>query len=177
MTFKSDQFADIHRKNMEAAMRLAQLSIDNSQRIMGLQAALAKALFESSMANAKESTSVKSPQDLLKLRTEYVQDTTQKVVEVAQQVAEIGNQSRAEFSQLLTEQLAAGNKDLADSMQGFMKNLPAGLPNVMQAMEQAMTTANAAFDQISKASASAISSVSSMAKKATAGTSSSSKKK
>jgi len=176
MVIKSDQFADIHRKNMEAAMRLAQLSIDNSQRVMGLQAELAKALFESSMANAKESANIKTPQDLLKLRTEYVQDTTQRVVQVAQQVAEIGNQSRAEFSQLLTEQLASGNKDLADSMQGFMKNLPVGMPNVMQAMEQAMSTANAAFEQISKASASAMSSVSSMAKKASGGSTSTKRK-
>lgn len=164
MTSKNDQFADIHRKNMEAAMRLAQMSIDNSQRVVGLQAELAKALFESSMSNAKESAKVKSPQDLLKLRTEYVQNTTQKVVEVAQQVAEIGNRSRAEFSQILTEQLASGNKDLADSMQGFMKSLPVGVPNVMEAMKQAMSTANTAFEQISKASASAISSMTKKAK-------------
>lgn len=168
MTSRNDQFADIHRKNMEAAMRLAQLSIDNSQRVMSLQAELAKALFESSVTNAKESAKVKSPQDLLKLRTEYVQNTTQKVVEAAQRVAEIGNQSRAEFSQLLTEQLTSGNKDLADSMQGFMKNLPVGMPNVMQAMEQAMSAANAAFDQISKASASAVGSTT---KKTTGGAS------
>ena len=177
MSFKNDQFADIHRKNMEAAMRLAQLSIDNSQRVMSLQAELAKTLFESSMASAKESAAAKSPQDLLKLRTEYVQETTQKVVEVAQQVAEIGNQSRAEFSQLLTEQLASGNKDLADSLQGFMTNLPVGMPNVIDAMEQAMSTANDAFDQISKASAAALSNVSSLAKKATGTTTTSSRKK
>mgnify|MGYP001019803867 CR=1 FL=1 len=36
-TKQEQQFNEIQKKNLEAAMRLAQLSIENSQRIMELQ--------------------------------------------------------------------------------------------------------------------------------------------
>ena len=42
---KNEQLSEIHRKNMEAAMRLAQLSIENSQKVMALQSQLARDLF------------------------------------------------------------------------------------------------------------------------------------
>ena len=47
MAGKIEQFSELQRKNMEAAMRLAQLSIENSQRIMALQTELAKEMFQS----------------------------------------------------------------------------------------------------------------------------------
>ena len=108
------EFGEIQRKNMEAAMRLAQLSIENSQRIMALQSQLARELFQESVEQAKAQTGSSDPQEIMNLRARYAQDTTQKMIAAAQQVAEIGNNARMEFSRLLTEQLAAGSQDMVD---------------------------------------------------------------
>lgn len=169
MTTKNEQFSELHRKNMEAAMRLAQLSIENSQRVMSLQSELAKALFEEGVANAKAQTGAKDPAEVMKLRAEYAQDTTKKMVAAAQEIASIGNEARAEFSRLLTEQLASGSKDMTESFQSFFKTLPSGNPNMMEAMQQAISTANSAFEQIASVSSAAMNSVGDMAKKATGG--------
>lgn len=162
---KNEQMGELHRKNMEAAMRLAQLSIENSQRIMALQSELARELFQESVAIAKAQTDAKDPQDVMKLRAKYAQETAQKMMENAQKIAEIGNDARAEFSRLLTEQLASGSHDLMDSFQSFFKALPGHNPNVMEAMEQAMARANTAFDQIAQVSATAFSNLSDLAHK------------
>jgi phasin family protein len=162
-----NDFGDIQRKNMEAAMRLAQLSIDNSQRIMTLQAQLAKELFQDSVEQAKAQVGVAAPQDIAQLRTRYAQETAQKMIAAAQQVAEIGNSVRVEFSRLLTEQLAAGSQDMADAFQNFFKALPGQNANVMESMQQAMANANSAFEQIAKVSATAFDNVNEMTKKAT----------
>jgi phasin family protein len=169
MTLKTEQFSELHRKNMEAAMRLAQLSIENSQRVMALQSELAKALFEQGVANAKAQTGAKDPSELMKLRADYAQETTKQMVAAAQEIAAIGNEARVEFSRLLTEQLASGSKDMTDSMQSFFKSLPGGNPNMMEAMQQAISTANSAFEQIASVSSAAMNSVGEMAKKATGG--------
>lgn len=155
MPNKTEQFSEIHRKNMEAAMRLAQLSIDNSQRIMALQTELAKSLFDESVANAKALTAVKEPQEAISLRTKFAQETAQKMMEAAQQIAAISNEARNEFSHLLTEQLAAGSNEMMDAFQSFFKALPGQNPNIMEAMQQAMSVANGAFEQMTKASAAA----------------------
>ena len=74
MASKVEQFSELQRKNMEAAMRLAQLSIENSQRIMAIQSELARELFQDSVANAKAQTSAKDPQSVMSLRAQYAQD-------------------------------------------------------------------------------------------------------
>ena len=164
---KNEQLGDLHRKNMEAAMRLAQLSVENSQRIMALQSELARELFQESVAIAKAQTDAKDPQEVMNLRTKYAQETAQKMMESAQKIAEIGNDARTEFSRLLTEQLASGSHDLMDSFQSFFKSLPGHNPNVMEAMEQAMARANNAFEQIAQVSASAFGNLNDLAHKST----------
>ncbi len=161
-----NEFGEIQRKNMEAAMRLAQLSIDNSQRIMTLQSQLARELFENSVEQAKAQVNSKDPQDIMGLRARYAQETTQKMIAAAQQVAEIGNSARVEFSRLLTEQLAAGSQDMVVAFQSFFKALPGQNTNMLEAMQQAMTNSNNAYEQMSKASKAAFENMSDATKKA-----------
>ncbi|MBI4985352.1 MAG: phasin family protein [Rhodocyclales bacterium] len=162
---KNEHLSELNRKNMEAAMRLAQLSIENSQKIMALQSELARELFQQSVANAKAQTDSADPQEVMTLRTKYAQETAQRMIESAQKIAEIGNEARVEFSRLLTEQLASGSHDLMDAFQNFFKALPGQNPNVMEAMQQAMARANSAFEQISQVSSSAFNNINELAKK------------
>lgn len=165
MAGKAENFSELNRKNMEAAMRLAQLSIENSQRVMALQNDLARQLFNDGVENARAQSSAKEPQEVLRLRAEYAQETARKMMEVAQKVAAIGNDARLEFSHMLTEQLASGSQEMADAFQGFFKNMPGQNANMLEVMQQAMATANSAFEQITKASATAFSGMTDMAQK------------
>ena len=165
---KSEQISELQRKNLEAGMKLAQMSLDNSQRILGLQVDITRKLFQDSIENAKALAGVKDPQQALSLQTQYAQETTKRMVAAAQQIAEIGNSARAEFTRLVTEQLASGSQDLTESLQSFMKNLPGQAPNMMESFQQAIASANAAFEQITKASTAAMGSVGESVKKAAA---------
>jgi len=153
MATKPEQFSELHRKNMEAAMKLAQTSIENSQRIVALQVDVAKTLFQDSVDNAKALAAAKDPQQVVALRTHFTQETAQKMIAAAREIAEIGNSSRTEFSQLLTEQLASGSKDMMEAFQSFFSSLPGQNAHVMETMQQAMANANQAFEQITQASA------------------------
>lgn len=164
MAGKNEQFSELNRKNMEAAMRLAQLSIENSQRVVALQNELARELFQDGVENARAQAGAKDPQEVLRLRSQYAQDTAQKMMATAQKVAEIGNEARAEFSRMLTEQLAAGSQEMADAFQGFFKTMPGQNANMLEVMQQAMATANSAFEQMTKASTAAFASMTEAAK-------------
>lgn len=165
MTGKSENFSELNRKNMEAAMRLAQMSIESSQRVLSLQNDLARELFNEGVQNARAQSSAKDPQEVLRLRAEYAQETARKMMEVAQKVAAIGNDSRIEFSRMITEQLASGSQDMADAFQGFFKSFPGQNANILEVMQQAMSTANGAFEQIAQASSAAFSGMTEMAQK------------
>jgi phasin family protein len=169
MAGKIENLGELNRKNMEAAMRLAQMSIENSQRVMSLQNELARELFNDGVENARAQTGAKDPQVVLQLRAQYAQDTARKMMTVAQQVAEIGNDSRQAFSRMLTEQLASGSQEMADAFQGFFKSLPGQNPNMMEMMQQAMSTANSAFEQIAKATTASFAGMTEMAQQQTKG--------
>lgn len=168
MAGKTENFSELNRKNMEAAMRLAQLSVENSQRVMALQSDLAREMFQQGVENARAQTAAKDPQEVLRLRAQYAQDTAQKMMLAAQQVATIGNDARMEFSRMLTEQLASGSQEMTDAFQGFFKTMPGQNANVLEVMQQAMATANSAFEQIAQASTAAFSGMTDMAQKSAA---------
>lgn len=153
MTGKSDHLGELNRKHMEAALQLAQQSIENSQRMLALQNELARALFDASVAHTRALNQAEDAQELMRLRAEYAQETTRKMMSAAQQVAEIGNEARAAFARLLTEQLATGSQEMADAFQGFLKSLPGQPPNMLEMMQQALASANSTFEQIAKAAA------------------------
>ncbi|WP_126445142.1 MULTISPECIES: phasin family protein [Sulfuricystis] len=164
MAGTNEQFSELNRRNMEAAMHLAQLSIENSQRVLALQNELARELFDDGVANARALAAAKDAQEVMRLRAEYAQETTRKMMAVAQQVAEIGNESRAAFARLLTEQLASGSQEMADAFQGFLKTLPGQSPNLLEMMQQAMASANSAFEQIAQATTASVAGMAKAAK-------------
>jgi len=152
----NNTFSELNRRNMEAAMRLAQLSVENSQRVMALQNELAREMFQEGVLNARAQSGAADASEMLRLRAQYAQETTQKMITTAQRISEISNETRLEFSRLLTEQLASGSQEMADAFQGYFKSMPQQNPNMMQVMQQAMSTANSAFEQISQATTAAL---------------------
>ena len=148
MATKQDQMNELQKKNLEAAMRLAQLSIENSQRIMELQVTTAKTLFEDGVQNAKAMSAVKDPKDLMDLRTQFAQHTTEKMLACAREIAEITARTQNEVGKLVGEQLTTGSNDVFDAMQKMFKGMPI-------TDQTAMDTTRAAFEQMTRASSEA----------------------
>ena len=155
MANKQEQFNELQKKNLEAAMRLAQLSIENSQRIMEIQVTAAKSLFEEGVHNAKAMSAVKDPKDMMNLRANYAQTTTEKMLSCAREIAEITATTQAEFGKLVGEQLTSGSQDMFEAMQKMFKGMPISDQNAMGAMQTAMDTTRSAFEQMTRASAEA----------------------
>ena len=152
MSTKPEQFNELQKKNLDAAMRLTQLSMENSQRIVELQVETAKNLFEEGIKNARALTEAKDPQQAINLRTQYTQATTEKMLSAARRIAEITAETQAEFGRLVGQQLSTGSQDLAEAMQKMLSGMPMGNHQGGNALQQAIDTTRAAFDQITKAS-------------------------
>lgn len=149
---QEQQLNELHRKNLEAAMRLAQMSIENSQRIMEMQVSTAKSLFEEGVNNAKALGSARDPQAMIELRTQFAQNATEKMLACAREMAELSSQTQAEIGKLVGQQLTSGSQDVFEAMQKLFQGMPITDQNAMTAMQTAMDTTRAAFEQMTKAS-------------------------
>lgn len=152
---EEQQLNEMHRKNLEAAMRLAQMSIENSQRIMEMQVSTAKSLFEEGVNNAKALGSARDPQAMVELRTQFAQNATEKMLACAREMAELTSQTQTEIGKLVGQQLTSGSQDVFEAMQKLFQGMPITDHNAMAAMQTAMDTTRTAFDQMTKASAEA----------------------
>lgn len=149
---QEQQFNELHRKNLEAAMRLAQMSIENSQRIMEMQVSTAKSLFDEGVNNAKALGNAKDPQAMVELRTQFAQNATEKMLACAREMAELTSQTQAEIGKLVGQQLTSGSQDVFEAMQKLFQGMPITDQNAMTAMQTAMDTTRAAFEQMTKVS-------------------------
>jgi hypothetical protein len=122
------QTTEMQRKNLEIAIRLVQLTVENSMQIIAVIAALADELHRQGLVIVTRQAGAEDAQEIVKLNADYRWQTTQTVLNSAQRIAEIGNDMRVGFTHLLTEQLASGHEELLDAFQSFFAVLPARSP-------------------------------------------------
>jgi len=149
-----EQLSDMQRRNIEAAMKLAQLSVENSQRIVALQLDVAKKLLQDSMDSAKALAAATDPQEAVALRTRFTQESAQVMIAAARDFAEIGNDARGDFFRLMAEQWTSSSKDMMEAFQSFFGAAPGQNASVMDTMQRAVAGANSAFEQLVRASTS-----------------------
>jgi len=157
MSNPAEQLGDMHRKSIDAATRLTQMSLENSKRIMELQVETARALFEDSVRNARALTEAKDPQAALALRTQFAQETSQRMMEAMRRMGELTATAQADFNGLLGQQLAGTSQEMMENFKKMMSvsALPGNSHDAFAAMQKAFGTAKDAFDQIARASTSA----------------------
>lgn len=156
MATKPEQtVADLQKKNLSAAMKLAQLSIENSQRILQLQVDVAREIFDDGVNSAKAMAQVKSPQDAIEVRSRYAQEAAEKMFDCSRTIAEITADMQAEMSKLVSEQLNAGGQEFFDVVQQMLQDMPLNSCAAAEALQHTFETARTTLEQVSKASADA----------------------
>ncbi|MBL8470251.1 MAG: phasin family protein [Rhodocyclaceae bacterium] len=159
MSMNPEQFSDLQKKNLEVAMRLAQLSIENSQRIMQLQVDTARSLMEDSLQGAKALSEAKDPNAQVSLRASLAQNTSEKMMACARQIAQIASETQKELSKLVGFQMSDGGKDWMEAVQKMFANAPFTTPDAMNTLpgvQQAMEGMRSAFEQMTKMSQEAL---------------------
>ncbi|GAB4058543.1 phasin family protein [Uliginosibacterium sediminicola] len=157
--------AALQKKNLESAMKLAQLSIENSQRILQLQMQTAKDLFEDGVANVQSLTQIKTPNEAMELRARYAQQAAEKMFSTSRTIAEITAELQHEMSKLVSEQLTSGSQEMIEAMQGFLKGMPLNSHAAAEAMQSTFEAARKTLEQVAKASSDAFSAVAQTEKK------------
>ncbi|MDD5248931.1 MAG: phasin family protein [Rhodocyclaceae bacterium] len=142
-------------KNMDAAMQLAELAIDNALQVEALLADLARQLAQEAAASATALGGAGSRREVVQRRAQYVRQTTALMIDGACKLAAIDNATRARFSRLLTERLVAGTHELLDAFQSFFSVLPSQNAEALDAMQRALAATHAAFEHMEAVAATA----------------------
>lgn len=163
MATKPEQtVADLQKKNLAAAMKLAQLSIENSQRILQLQVDVARDIFDDGVASAKSLAQVKSPQDAMEMRSRYAQQAAEKMFACSRTIAEITADMQAQMGKMVSDQLSTGGQEMFDAMQQMLQGMPLNSHAAAEALQHTFDNARKTLEQVSKASTDAFASFAQM---------------
>ncbi|MDR3087360.1 MAG: phasin family protein [Azoarcus sp.] len=155
MTTKPEQINEFQKRSLEAAAQLAQLSIENTQRVIEIQVAVAKSLFEDSVTNAKTLSGVKDPQEAVQLRTRFAQNTAEKVFAGAREIAEVAAKAQSQVGKLVSEQLTTGSTEVLGAIQQLFKGMPLADQSALSAIQNTLDTTRSAVEQLTRASSEA----------------------
>ena len=151
-----EQFLQIQKTALEVFQSATLTSIEGLEKLAALNVQAAKASIDESTDALKSMTDVKDAKQLAEMATTSVQPATDKVTAYYKHVYEIANETGSELAKLFEKQFAEGNRQLYAAIDAMAKNAPAGSEGMVTLVKQAVSAANTAFDQVSKATKQAV---------------------
>jgi phasin family protein len=147
----TETIADLGKTNYANAIKLASLSLENTEKLMKLNLNTARAALAQGVENAQAVSSVKDIQELLALRAKLAEAGVQAATGYSRTLYELSSEAQAEFSALAEEAWAAYTKGVASFVETATKSAPAGSDVAVNAFKSTIAASTAAFDQFQKA--------------------------
>ena len=145
-----DQFMQIGKSSIEAALTVANITLQSTERLLDLNLKTAKEALDESMRSAKALSEAKNVQDIVALQSTAAQPGIDKAIAYSRSLYEVASQAQTELNKLVEAQMAQVNEEFMAALDKAAKSAPAGSEPAFAAFKSAMAMANTAYDTFSK---------------------------
>ena len=147
-----EQFMQFGKSSLEAALSLANITLQSTERLVGLQMKTVKDALDESIKSAKALSDVKNVQDLMSLQSTTAQPSLEKVVEYSKSVYEVAADTQPQINKVLEDRMTKVSGEIVAAIDKAAKTAPAGSEAAVAAFKSAFAAANTAYDTLSKVS-------------------------
>jgi phasin family protein len=147
-----EDFTTYQRSNLESFIKFTDAWTNAAEQLFDLNVKSAKAGSQEAIKQIRALASAKDVQEFVALQTGFAQDNTEKATGYARAIYAWGTETQGEVSKLIDGQVGEINRTFAAAMEKAAKSAPTGSEFAFAAVKQAVSTANQAYDAISKAS-------------------------
>jgi phasin family protein len=151
MNLTPEQIAAAQKANLETLSGLTNQALQSIEKLVELNMQIAKQSLSDSMNSAKRALEVKDIQQLLAHQAEAVQPMAEKMMAYSRHLYDLAHETQASFTQSAEKELQAGQQRVNALVEDWTKNAPAGSDAAVQAMKQAIASANTVFETSQKA--------------------------
>lgn len=145
-----EQFMQFGKSSLEAALSLANITLQGTERLVGLQLKTAKEALDESIKSAKALSDVKNVQDLMSLQSTSAQPSLEKAVAYSRSLYEVAAETQTQISKVFEDRMSRVSGELVAAMDKAVKTAPAGSETAVAAFKSAVAAANTAYDTLSK---------------------------
>lgn len=121
------------------------------EKLVDLNLKVVKATLDEVAQTSQQAIGVKDPQEATAFATSLVQPSAEKALAYGKHVYDIVAGVQGELTKLVEAQITEGQQQVADAVEQFSKNAPAGSESAVALLKSSLATANGAYDSLSKA--------------------------
>lgn len=156
---KHEPITDFQKKNLDAAMHLAQLSLENAQRIAEVQVETARSMFEDGMNGLRAMADAKDSRAAMEIRNQLTQSCGEHIMASTRKIADLVVATQTEAGKLMSQQLATSSANAVDMASRMVQSMPITGTESMNVFQTSLDSARNAMEQMSKAGQEALSSL------------------
>ncbi|MCX7165902.1 MAG: phasin family protein [Rhodocyclales bacterium] len=147
----SEQLTSANQAGVETLVTIANASFAGVERLAALNLNAVRTLFEDSTENTRALFAVKDVQDFVSLQTKLAQPGLEKATVYSRSVYQIATETQEALSGVVEGKVSELNKNASLALDKAVKTAPAGSDLAVNAMRSALSAANSAYDNMSKA--------------------------
>ncbi|WP_370624537.1 phasin family protein [Polynucleobacter sp. JS-Polo-80-F4] len=151
MNLTPEQIAAAQKANLETLSGLTNQALQSIEKLVELNMQIAKQSLSDSMNSAKKALEVKDIQQLLAHQAEAVQPMAEKIMAYSRHLYDLAHETQNSFTESAEKEFQDGQKKINSLVEEWTKNAPAGSDAAVQAMKQAIASANNVFETSQKA--------------------------
>jgi phasin family protein len=151
MNLTPEQLAAAQKANLETLSSLTNQALQSIEKLIELNMHIAKQSLSDSMTSAKKALEVKDIQQLLAHQAEAVQPMAEKIMAYSRHLYDLAHETQDNFTKSAEKEFQAGQRKINTLVEEWTQNAPAGSDAAMQAMKQAIASANTVYESSQKA--------------------------
>lgn len=163
---KQEPFTDMQRKNLDTAMHLAQIGLENTQRIVELQVDTTKAIFDEAIEGMRALAEAKDTRAAMDIRNKIAQSAGERIIACTRKIAELSASTQTEVGRMMTQQFGAASADMVEGIQRMMQGMPVPGAETMNVFTTALDSTRVAVEQMTRASQEAFSNLTNLTTRA-----------
>lgn len=121
------------------------------EKLVDLNLKVVKATLDEVAEKSQQAIEIKDAQDAVTFTSGLVQPGAEKSLAYSKHVYDILSGVQVDLSKLTEEQIAQGQKQVADAIEQISKNAPTGSEGAVALMKSSLASANNAYETVSKA--------------------------
>ena len=151
MNLTQEQWAAAQKANLETLSSLTNQALQSIEKLIELNMHIAKQSLSDSMTSAKKALEVKDIQQLLAHQAEAVQPMAEKIMAYSRHLYDLAHETQNNFTKSAEKEFQAGQQKINALVQEWTQNAPAGSEAAIDAMKQAIASANNVYASSQKA--------------------------
>jgi phasin family protein len=150
MSKAPEKLNELNQKATEVALKLTQLSMEQGERLMKLQADVLRGMIDDGMKSVKALMEARDPQQWSALQQKNMQGMFARMTEYSRSVQDLAGKTQKEISELVESRASAMNAQFQAMVDEMAKSAPAGSEPAVAAMKQSLAAANSLAETMTR---------------------------